>query len=137
MLYSCNMRNLLTKNKKKESFTIYDTFFAPYYQQQNVAKLRHLENLGLDLQRKKVIEFGAGIGDYTLYYLIKSCDILPTEGRAELCNYLSSRFDIPCMLLNIEKDIEKIKTLPHADVIHCYGLLYHISNPEEFLTAIS
>jgi hypothetical protein len=136
MSFAIKVPSMFKKNAESKP-AIYDTFLSPAYQQHNVARLRHLESLDLPLSNKKVIEFGAGIGDFTFYYLIKNCDILPTEGRAALCEFIGKRFNIECRLIDAEKDFEKIKALPYADIVHCYGLLYHISNPEEFLTAIS
>jgi len=108
-------------------------FLKPHYQKINVARLQHLESLGLDLNKKSVIEFGAGIGDHTLFYLFKNCNILPTEGRKNLAEYIAERFGIETMMIDIEKDIEVIKSLPYFDIIHCYGILYHINNAGEFI----
>ncbi len=38
---------------------IYADFSSPAYQQDNIARLQHLESLGLDLARKNVLELGA------------------------------------------------------------------------------
>ncbi len=40
---------------------IYAEFSAPAYQRHNVARLQHLDSLGLDLARKSVLEVGAGV----------------------------------------------------------------------------
>ena len=54
-----------TKGKASaESF-----FLSKHYQMHNVARLSHLESLGLPINGKSVMEFGAGIGDHTFYYL--------------------------------------------------------------------
>ena len=111
-------------------------FLEPGYQQINVARLQHLDSLGLDLTNKSVMEFGAGVGDHTLFYLYRNCSVLPTEGRAELVDYIAKRFGINAIQFNIETDLEALKTLPHVDLIHCYGVLYHINNPAAFLQAV-
>jgi hypothetical protein len=122
--------------KDQKNFKIIKHFLAPNYQKINVARLQHLESLGLDLNNKKVIEFGAGIGDHTIFYLFKNGEVLPTEGRKELCDFISNRFDIKTLKIDAEKELDLLKTLPHFDIIHCYGLLYHINNPEEFIKKI-
>lgn len=124
------IRTILSEFKQYKEIRF---FLKPHYQKINVARLQHLESLGLDLSKKSVIEFGAGIGDHTLFYLFKNCNILPTEGREVLVKYIAERFGIETMTIDIERDIEIIKSLPHFDIIHCYGILYHINNPGEFI----
>ncbi len=130
------IRNKIHTTKNTKKYLKVMSFLSPDYQQINVARLQHLESLGLDLWNKSVIEFGAGIGDHTFYYLLKNCTVLPTDGRKELTEYIAKRFNIKTMQLDIEKNLCIVKTLPRFDIIHCYGILYHISNPEEFLNSI-
>jgi len=86
---------------------------------------------------KTVLEVGAGIGDHTHYYLDRGCSILATEARPEnlrlLCQLMPT---VQVALL----DMDNPRLEPHRtfDVVHCYGLLYHLHNPEralEFLGA--
>lgn len=118
-------------------YNILKSFLNPHYQQHNVARLQHLESLGLDLKNKKVLEFGAGIGDHTLFYLHKNCEVLPTDGRQELVDFIKNRFNIETQQIDIETQLDKVARLPKFDIIHCYGFLYHISNPLQFLNAIN
>jgi cyclopropane fatty-acyl-phospholipid synthase-like methyltransferase len=113
-----------------------EPFLSKDYQLHNIARLKHLDTLGLGLNDKTVIEFGAGIGDHTYFYLVKNCRVISTDARIELVNYIENRFGNETMLINIETDINKIQNLPKYDIIHCYGILYHISNPEEFLRSL-
>lgn len=115
---------------------IYKYFFNNAYQKHNVARLQHLESLKLDLDGKKVIEFGAGVGDHTIFYLFKNCQVFPTDGRADLVEFISERFGMDAGVIDIENDQEKINNLPKFDIAHCYGILYHINNPSEFLDLI-
>ena len=131
-----NILKIRDNYKEFRKFQSIQNFLDPSYQQINVARLQHLDSLGLDLSRKSVIEFGAGIGDHTLFYLYRNCSVLPTEGRAELVDYIIRRFGIKAIQFDIETDLNKLNALPHADFIHCYGVLYHINNPAEFLQAV-
>lgn len=127
-------------NKPKPSNkldNIYNTFLSKDYQNHNVARLSHLESLDLDLKKKSVIEFGSGIGDHTYYYLIKNCKVLATDARQDILKFLENRFQVKTMKIDVENDLDLIPTLGQFDIIHCYGLLYHINNPKEFLEKIS
>ena len=108
-------------------------FFDSRYQVHNIARLSHLNSLGLSLDKKRVIELGAGVGDHTLFYLYKGCDVTPIEGRQDLCDFIKSRFDIDAIRMDFENESKKLSAYNSFEVVHCYGLLYHLSNPSEFL----
>lgn len=129
------MKKLL-KKYKAETKTIENTFQADYYQLHNVARLKHLEELNFDFQNKTVLEIGAGVGDHTYYLLIKGANVTSTDARPELVKQIKNRFAVESFVLDVEKDIDKIKALSKFDIIYCYGLLYHISNPAEFIAAL-
>lgn len=115
---------------------ILKSFLNPHYQQHNVARLQHLDSLGLDLNNKTVLEFGAGIGDHSLFYLYKNCKVIATDGRPELVEFIKTRLNIDARVLDAELQLTEIGELPKVEIIHCYGFLYHISNPQQFIEAI-
>lgn len=130
-------RNIFKSDIKDTRLRILDSFLNPYYQQHNVARLCHLESLGLDLSNKKVLEFGAGVGDHTIYYLFKNCNVLPTDARLELVEIIKNRYGIRAEVFDAEKDLEKLEEFEYFNIIHCYGVLYHLNNPEKFIEAVS
>jgi len=122
----------------EQDFNTTLSFETSLYQQHNIARLQHLDSLGLDLSRKKVIELGAGIGDHTLFYLYRNCEVLPIEGRPELVEHINKRLGIHhAVKIDFENELYKLKNYKDYDYIHCYGLLYHLSNPLEFLNSLS
>jgi hypothetical protein len=127
--------NILTKIRqiKKHTNASNKNFFEVSYQIHNIVRLSHLNSLDLELNSKKVLELGAGIGDHTLFYLYKGCDVTPVEGRPELCDFISKRFGIDAKKIDFEYESEKLIEYSNYEVVHCYGLLYHLSNPAEFL----
>jgi len=79
-----------------------------------------------------VLEVGAGIGDHSHYYIDRECRLTITEARKENFKYLKRRYpdhDIQYL------DMENPFTIKNGefDIVHCYGLLYHLSNPEKAL----
>jgi len=127
------MIRIFKKSKTDPSST---NFLGRSYQMHNVARLAHLDSLGLDLSKKEVLEIGAGIGDHTYFYLIKGCEVTATDARPESIKIIKQRFEINAFELNVEKQLDKLKQLERFDIIHCYGLLYHIKNPKEFLLSL-
>lgn len=83
-----------------------------------------------------VLEVGAGIGDHSHYYIDRGCNITITEARPENIRYLRARYpgrDIRTL------DMENPSPIAGSpfDVVHCYGLLYHLSKPEQALAFLA
>lgn len=106
-------------------------FHSFHYLRHNARRLEHLASLGIPVAGMSVLEVGAGIGDHSHYYIDRGCAITITEARKENLDVLRSRYPkADVRALDMEKTDESI---PTCDVVHCYGLLYHLSNPAEAL----
>lgn len=127
-------RNMLTVLR---DWNAYFVFMAQPYQKHTVARLEHLDSLDLDIRGRRVLEVGAGIGEHTLFYLHRACQVTSTDGRSELVRFIRNRLGIPAHVLDVETDIGKLTRLGKFDILHCYGLLYHISNAAEFIAHAS
>ncbi len=106
-------------------------------------RLEHLASLKLDLFNKTVLEPGAGIGDHSLFYLDRGCRVTAIEPRPENCAVLREHVDqfgseISDRLRVIEGDASVMSQLTEQfDIVHCYGLLYHTSNPAEVIRMLA
>lgn len=129
-----NLSGIFPKNHQKEIHN--SPFNNLHYQKHNIARLNHLDKLGFDFNQKTVLEFGAGTGDHTYYLLIKGAKVFATDGRPELIDTIKSRFPVEVANIDAEKETHRLSLLQKFDIIYCYGFLYHLSNPEEFLDAI-
>jgi hypothetical protein len=108
------------------------TFHSVAYLRHNARRLEHLASLRIPVAGLKVLEVGAGIGDHSQYYIDRGCQITITEARPENLQELRKRYvghDIQVL------DMEAPKQVLNGpfDHVHCYGLLYHLSNPAEAL----
>jgi ubiquinone/menaquinone biosynthesis C-methylase UbiE len=111
-------------------------FHSDHYLRHNARRLEHLASLRIPVSGMTVLEVGAGIGDHSTYYLDRGCTMLMTEERSENLEILRRRFpDQNIRCLNMEKP-EPLSEAPF-DVVHCYGLLYHLQNPENALRFLS
>jgi SAM-dependent methyltransferase len=98
----------------------------------NLARQAHLASLGLDLTNKRVLEVGAGIGMHTPFFLERDCEVTVTDARPENVAEIGRRLPgVKSAQVNLE--IDRPIELGRFDVIYCYGLLYHLSNPERAL----
>lgn len=105
-------------------------FLTPEASAINAARQAHLASLGLDLAHKRVLEVGAGIGLHTPFFLERGCEVLVTDGNAENVGEIRRRLaNVQSAQLDLEQD-GAIDTLGAFDIVYCYGLLYHLSNPE-------
>jgi SAM-dependent methyltransferase len=96
----------------------------------NRARQEHLASLGLDLKGKRVLEVGAGIGLHTPFFLERGCDVVITDANPENVAEIRRRHPgrhVEQADLDGADDLRRLGT---CDVVYCYGLLYHLENPE-------
>jgi SAM-dependent methyltransferase len=104
-------------------------FYSAHYQAHNCARLLHLGSLGLPLQSRKVLEVGSGPGDHTGFYLERGCSVVAVDARQECIRALNARY--ACVQtaqvdMNMPNALGALGTF---EVVHCYGLLYHLEDP--------
>lgn len=106
-------------------------FISFEYQRHNQRRLEHLAGLGLDLTNKHVLELGAGIGDHTSFFLDRNCEVTISEPRKENLEILKLRFpDKEILSLDLESPSPLNRQF---DIVYCYGVLYHLADPEKAL----
>jgi len=111
-------------------------FHSDLYLRHNERRLEHLASLRIPVADMTVLEVGGGIGDQSHYYLDRGCQITITEVRTDNLKRLKHRYPQHNVLyLNMERPVA-IAGSPF-DLVHCYGLLYHLSNPEPALEFLS
>jgi hypothetical protein len=112
------------------------TFHSNNYLRLNSRRLEHLSSLELPIAGRTVLEVGAGIGDHSHFYVDRNCIITITEARKLNLDYLRMRYpstDIRRLDLDHPEEIEG----GPFDIIHCYGVLYHLRNPDFALRFLS
>lgn len=110
-------------------------FHSLHYQRNNARRLEHLASLRIAISGSSVLELGAGVGDHSEYYIDRGCRVTITDVRPENLEYLRQRYpdgDIRSL------DLECSLSVPDApfDVVHCYGVLYHLADPRQALDFI-
>jgi SAM-dependent methyltransferase len=111
-------------------------FHSNRYLRLNSRRLEHLASLRILVAGMSVLEVGAGIGDHSHYYIDRGCKMTITEARFENLQYLRNRYPA----CNVQfLDMEHPSNIDGSpfDVVHCYGLLHHLGNPEQALKSIS
>ncbi|MCX6352071.1 MAG: class I SAM-dependent methyltransferase [Bacteroidetes bacterium] len=121
------IKRLFGLNKKPNPSP--ERFFSDaFYQRHNHARQNHLASLGLGLARKTVLEVGAGIGDHSVFFLSRNCNLTATDARQENLEVLKKKFP---SVNTIPLDLDNPQPINSTfDVVYCYGLLYHLQNPE-------
>jgi FkbM family methyltransferase len=104
-------------------------FQSNHYMRHNQRRLEHLATLGLDLFNKTVLEVGAGIGDHTHFFLDRDCQVTTTEGRPENLELLKKRYP-ELTVAHLDMDEPQLEIEQKFEVVYCYGLLYHLKNPD-------
>jgi SAM-dependent methyltransferase len=113
-----------------------EIFHSDWYLQLTARRLEHLASLRLEVAGATVLEVGAGVGDQSHYYISRGARVTITDARPDTVEYLKSRYP-GCKVLCV--DIEDPRPLRGAefDVVHCYGLLYHVRDPLAALQFLS
>jgi hypothetical protein len=102
----------------------------------NTARLDHLNKLQLPLEKKTVLEVGSGPGLLTHFFTEKGCKTLSLEGRKE--NVDAFKINNPnSEAIVFDCESSDWSSIKQADICFCYGLLYHLSTPFEFLRNVS
>lgn len=138
-MFGLEIRRKRTQSETPLELSIADSlssFHSDDYLRHNARRLEHLASLRIPVAGKRVLELGAGIGDQTSYYLDRGCEVTVIEARPENIALLRSRYPQNTI---IAMDLERPKTIDGApfEVVHCYGLLYHLKNPECALEFVS
>merc|ERR1712032_637598 len=113
------------------------------YQRITARRLEHLSSLALPISRRKVLELGARTGDLTHFFTDRGCNVTVVEPRhINLAQFrirlsLGKLFPNPERVKLVSMDLET--SIPEGTwhVALCYGLLYHLSNPEAFLQRLA
>jgi hypothetical protein len=93
----------------------------------NQRRQEHLASLGLPLANQTVLEVGAGIGDHTSFFLDRGCTVIVTEPREQNLAILRARYpDLDVRKLDLD---EPPSDAIEADIVYCYGTLYHLQHP--------
>lgn len=115
----------------------FDVFLTPEAIAINRARLAHLASLGLSLERKRVLEVGAGIGLLTGFFVDRGCSVLVTDGNPQNVAAIRQRYPA-CQVEVLDLDREQdLSRFGRFDIIFCYGTLYHLTKPEEALARLA
>jgi len=108
-------------------------FRSNSYIRHNQRRLEHLASLNLPINGKSVLELGSGIGDHTSFFLDRGCTVTAVEARARNVALMRRRFGHRIRIITADvMDLDRYQ-IPAAQIIHCYGLLYHLSRPLDAL----
>ena len=128
-------------NRKSNVVAVESEFHNLRYLRMNARRLEHLATLMLPVSGKTVLETGAGIGDLTAFFLDRGCTVTSVEPRDEnvallRMRYRDAAFWPAANLRIVQSDIyslaDRADILPHQ-IAFCYGLLYHLDQPQRAL----
>lgn len=104
----------------------------------NEKRIQHLDSLNLDFQNKRILETGSGSnGMITQFLLSKNAKITLNDVREEniLHSMKVNHIHLDYNTWDLNKEIPSEDA--NFDIIICYGTLYHLTQPEEFIKNMS
>jgi hypothetical protein len=87
----------------------------------------------------RVVDLGCLEGGYTVQFARMGFDTLGIEAREEnieKCNYVKANLSLPNLNF-VQDDARNMAKYGPFDITLCYGLLYHLNDPIEFLKGLS
>ena len=94
----------------------------------NEGRLDHVASLGLDIDGKRVLDVGCGIGHLSRFFAGRGCEVVCVDLREDNIAELRRRHpETEAHVVDIESD--DLSNLGEFDIVFCYGLLYHLENP--------
>ncbi len=123
---------LCNKSRVPEETSQEPIFDLASYKEITDARLQHFESLSLPLLGKSVIDVGCGIGRFSAALEEQGADVFCVDGRAENIEKLREFYPYrKCAVVDVESS--DLLANGNFDVVFCYGLLYHLSDPFGFL----
>ena len=94
----------------------------------NRARLDFLASLELPLTGKRVLDAGCGVGRHTPFYTSRGCTVIGIDGRPENITVMNERYpEVEGIVGDLQNmDLERLGLF---DIVHCFGLLYHLESP--------
>lgn len=94
----------------------------------NQARLEFLAGLGLSLRGKRVLDAGCGVGHHTVFYTQAGADVVGLDGRADNIAAMAHLYP---HVRGVTGDVQStdLAQLGMFNVVHCFGLLYHLESP--------
>ena len=122
--------------EKPDAALLYESsiFASPAYAEARQARLRnlfaHVDRASL--AGKRVLELGCGAGDLGQAFVDLGCNVVSVDARPEHIAALRARY--PSREVHLA-DLEQwdFSSLGRFDIILCFGVLYHLAAPREFL----
>jgi len=112
-------------------------FLAPEALALNQARQAHLASLGIALEGKRVLEVGAGIGLHTPFFLERGCEVVISDANGGNLTEIRRRFPrLRVEHIDLAQPLD-LQPLGTFDLVYCYGLLYHLGDPDAALRALA
>ncbi len=111
-------------------------FHTPAYLRHTARRLEHLATLELPTRGLRVLEVGSGAGDFTHFYLDRGCSVTVTDARQSNVSYLRRRYP-GCNVRVLDLDRPGKLDGETWEIVHCYGVLYHLEHPTAALEYLS
>lgn len=94
----------------------------------NGARLDFLASLDLPLRGKRVLDVGCGVGHHTAFYTAAGADVVGLDGRPENIAAMARLYP---GVMGVVGDVQSTDLTQFGafDVVHCFGLLYHLDSP--------
>ncbi len=117
----CSLRKSGTKTLSEE----FNKYFYCLVKDQYARLLRECS---ISLKNKRVLDAGAGTGEYLSFFLARKAMITAIDISENAINHIRMKFpEVEAVVTSLE-DLDRYFSSHQFDIIHCFDVLYHITD---------
>lgn len=89
---------------------------------------RLLKECKISLENKSVLDAGAGTGEYISFFLAKKARVTAIDISENAINHVKMEFpEVKVVVMSLE-DLDRYFSAHQFDIIHCFDVLYHVTD---------
>ena len=97
---------------------------------------RLLNECNISLENKSVLDAGAGTGEYISFFLVKRARVTAIDISENAVNHIKMKFPEVKVVVTSLEDLDRYFSSYQFDIIHCFDVLYHITDDVAWEKAI-
>jgi SAM-dependent methyltransferase len=125
--------DLWAKSEDPDDILVKESFEAP-----TALEARFIKSCMGDLKNKRILDFGSGLGESSVYFALQGADVTAIDISPEMsnaCQALASKHGV-CIKTITSAAEEAILPTNYFDFVYAGNLIHHLENRDEFFKIV-